>query len=98
MKAFAFALLLIAAVAVNADDDRTLTIIKPDQADEVLKFEFVPKPPERRQAAARYYICPKDETLVRVTQATHTGDVKCPLDGTVMTPGRGRTSAYFLLQ
>jgi hypothetical protein len=104
MKAFAFALLLIAAVAATADDDRELTFfIKPDKGDAAKpvqppQIHVIPKAPERRYAPPRYYICPEDETLVRVTHTSHTGDVKCPIDGTVMRAGRGPTSAYFLLQ
>jgi hypothetical protein len=104
MKAFAFALLLIAAVAVNAEDERELTFfIKPDKGAAAKpaqppQVELIPKAPVRRHAPPRYYICPEDETMVRVTHTTHTGDVKCPIDGTVMKAGRGPASAYFLLQ
>jgi hypothetical protein len=59
--------------------------------------EAVPQIPQRR-GRVYFYICPKDETMVRVPHSKFTGDLKCPVDGTVMKPGLGQRSAIFLLQ
>jgi hypothetical protein len=45
----------------------------------------------------RYYICPKDEAMLRVPHSRHSGELKCPVDGTPMKPAVGRGNAYFLL-
>lgn len=42
------------------------------------------------------YVCPRDETMVRITKP-HSGEIKCPLDGTVMKRGVGQSSQIFLL-
>lgn len=61
--------------------------------------EVVPPQPERRdtRGTPRYYICPKDETMVRVPAGRAAGDLMCPLDGTPMKSGTGRDSQIFLL-
>jgi hypothetical protein len=59
--------------------------------------DAVPQIPSRR-GRAYFYICPKDETMVRVPHSKFTGELKCPVDGTVMKPGLGQQSAIFLLQ
>lgn len=53
---------------------------------------------EPHRGTARYYICPKDETMLRVPHSRHSGELKCPVDGTPMKPAVGRGNAYFLLQ
>jgi hypothetical protein len=45
----------------------------------------------------RYYICPKDEVMLRVPHDKHAGEFTCPVDGTKMKPAVGRESRYFLL-
>lgn len=52
-------------------------------------------PPPR--AHATIYICPKDETMLRVPHTNHSGEFKCPVDGTPMRPGYGPTRRYYLL-
>lgn len=60
-----------------------------------LEGELPPALPGARKAT--YYICPKDQTMLRVPHSNHDGEFKCPVDGTPMKPGAGRTSPYFLL-
>ena len=48
--------------------------------------------------SARYWICPKDQTMLRVPHSKHSGEFKCPVDGTPMKPAVGRRSEYYLLQ
>lgn len=55
----------------------------------------VPSPDLRKKAT--YYICPKDQTMLRVPHSDHDGEFQCPVDGTPMKPSAGRTSPYFLL-
>jgi hypothetical protein len=55
-------------------------------------------PQQPRRGRAYFYICPKDETMVRVPHSKFSGELKCPVDGTVMKPGLGQGSAIFLLQ
>ena len=62
-----------------------------------IPLDAVLLPAPRGSGGARYFICPKDETMVRVPNG-HAGDLRCPIDGTVMRPGLGRSSSYFLLQ
>jgi hypothetical protein len=60
-----------------------------------------PPQPDRRyddRSGARYYVCPKDETMVRVPAGRAPAELKCPVDGTPMKAGTGRDSAFFLLQ
>ena len=59
----------------------------------ILKFPQTP----RGGAKPRYYICPKDEVMLRVPHDKHGGEFTCPVDGTKMKPAVGRESAYFLL-
>lgn len=54
-------------------------------------------PAAPRQPKPRYYICPKDEVMLRVPHDKHGGEFTCPVDGTKMKPAVGRESAYFLL-
>ena len=54
------------------------------------------RPQAPRPGPARYFICPADETMVRITRA-HSGGLACPLDGTEMRAAMGRSSAIFLL-
>jgi hypothetical protein len=60
--------------------------------------EAVPAPqPQRREATPRYYLCPKDATMVRVPSGPVPPELKCPVDGTTMVAGTGHSSEYFLL-
>lgn len=104
MKTLALGLLLIAAVAIadeppattadtNKPEQRELRIIKP----EAIKPEAAA--PRAAESSRRYYICPKDETMVRVGRAPRpAGELLCPIDGTPMKAGTGPTSSIFLLQ
>lgn len=56
-----------------------------------------PEPERGYRGAPRYYVCPKDETMVRVPAGRTPGELKCPLDGTPMRAGTGRDSQIFLL-
>ena len=49
-------------------------------------------------SGAGYFICPKDETLLRVKSPEPGVEFKCPVDGTVMRAGKGPESKYFLLE
>lgn len=49
-------------------------------------------------AGPRYYVCPKDETLLRVKSADPHAEYKCPVDGTVMRAGAGPQTKFFLLE
>lgn len=58
-----------------------------------------PRPDRRTGAGPRYYICPKDETMVRVPAGRGGPDeLHCPLDGTPLRAGTGADSQIFLLQ
>jgi hypothetical protein len=63
--------------------------------------KVTPPKPDRRydeKNGPRYYVCPKDETMVRVPANRAPAELNCPLDGTPMKAGTGRGSAFFLLQ
>ncbi|HVG24101.1 MAG TPA: hypothetical protein VND45_08120 [Thermoanaerobaculia bacterium] len=49
-------------------------------------------------ADGRYFICPKDATVMRVPTPMPGRTFKCPVDGTEMKSGLGPGSRYFLLQ
>ena len=49
-------------------------------------------------ADGRYFICPKDATVMRVPTPMPGRTFKCPVDGTEMKSGVGPGSRYFLLQ
>ena len=53
--------------------------------------------PPAQRGKPHYYICPRDETMLRVPHSNHSGGFKCPVDGTPMKPAKGRESAIFLL-
>lgn len=91
MKAFAFALLLIAATGI-ADDQPPA---KPDarQQQDIFHMPAPPKP-----ASSRYFICPKDETVVRVGRLSPKGELLCPVDGTKMKAGTGPSKSIYLLR
>lgn len=57
-------------------------------------------PPKRMDAypSPRYFICPKDETMVRVKPGRAAGDLMCPIDGTKMEESVGHDRQYWLLQ
>ena len=56
----------------------------------------VPGSANRRRAL--FYICPKDDTILRIPHSNHDGDFRCPVDGTPMRPSAGPASPYFLLR
>jgi hypothetical protein len=57
-----------------------------------------PPSPRRKSWGTRYFICPSDETMVRVTVAKEVGELTCPVDGTPMRETAGRQREYYLLQ
>jgi hypothetical protein len=60
-----------------------------------------PMPMPRRSpapGATRYFVCPKDATVVITPQPSPDGKIRCPLDGAEMKAHTGRDSKYFLLQ
>ena len=106
MKAFAFALLLIAATGI-ADDQPPAAADSFDmfgrrraaKEDAPPQTNITPIPPRAAAATSRYYICPKDETIVRVGRgAPATGGLLCPIDGAKMKAGTGPSSSIFLLR
>ena len=109
MKAFAFALLFVVAVAYAGDAPEPPARPDPLAEPQLRIFTIPPREPEmgipvipqipapRTTPAARYWICPKDETMLRVVTPNHKGEFECPVDGTVMKPAAGRPPAYFLL-
>jgi hypothetical protein len=46
---------------------------------------------------ASYFICPKDETMLRVPAAAPGATFKCPVDGTEMRRGVSREGRIFLI-
>lgn len=103
MKAFAFALLLIAATGI-ADDQPPADSFdifgrrRAAKEDAPQQKNITPIPP-RAAATSRYYICPKDETVVRVGRgAPATGELLCPVDGAKMKAGTGPSRSIFLLR
>jgi hypothetical protein len=67
--------------------------------DAALPFhEAPPQSPRRKSLGARYFICPSDETMVRVTVEKEVGELKCPVDGTPMRETAGQRREYYLLQ
>lgn len=61
--------------------------------DGVELFEPIPL-----RRTAHYWVCPKDETMLRIPHSNHDGNFRCPVDGTPMKAAVGRSGAYFLLQ
>ena len=68
----------------------TATTLDPESPVRPLPSKY---PPPAK--AASYYICPKDETMLRVPKEKDLGDFKCPVDGTPMK--QWRTRQFFLL-
>ncbi|HEX6097730.1 MAG TPA: hypothetical protein VF432_15495 [Thermoanaerobaculia bacterium] len=58
----------------------------------------VPPPPARNERRPTYYVCPKDETMVRVRPGRGPAELFCPLDGTPMKAGTGSDKQIFLIQ
>jgi hypothetical protein len=60
----------------------------------------VPLPDKRPvvQGGPQYYICPKDEVMLRLPNGPANRELHCPLDGTLMKRGMGPQSQYWLLQ
>jgi hypothetical protein len=106
MKAVAFALLLAVSAAHAADapapaEEPRLKVFKLPLEEPKVQI-VIPEQPQMqvppRAPAVRYWICPKDETMLRVVKPDRKGGFECPLDGTRMKPAVGRDSAIFLLQ
>lgn len=106
MKVFAFALLFLAAAGI-ADDQPPAAA--PDSFDIFGRrpaakedarppIDIMPIPPSATPATPRYFICPKDETVVRIGRGTPSGELLCPVDGTKMKAGTGRQKSIYLLK
>lgn len=57
-----------------------------------------PRSAPRQSTGVRYYMCPKDQTMVRVTIEREVGELQCPVDGTPLRATVGRQNGFFLLQ
>lgn len=57
-----------------------------------------PPPPAQKDQRPTYYVCPKDETMVRVRPGRGPAELLCPLDGTPMKAGTGSDNQIFLVQ
>jgi hypothetical protein len=55
-------------------------------------------PSVQKDQRPTYYICPKDETMVRVKPGRGPAELNCPLDGTPMKAGTGSDKQIFLIQ
>ena len=103
MKAVAFALLLVVTVA-HADDapaplaEPQLKIFKLPLEEPKIQILIPDEPQQRVTPTPRYWICPKDEVMLRVPHAKHDAKFNCPVDGTPMRPAIGRRSEFYLLQ
>jgi hypothetical protein len=80
-----------------AETDRGLVVSPHRIVVDGVALDGIPQIPARR-GRLYFYICPKDETMVRIPHSNFRGELKCPVDGTVMKPGLGQQSAIFLLQ
>ena len=107
MKAVALALLLVVSAAHAADapapaEEPQLKVFKLPLEEPKVQIVIPEQPqmqvPPGRLANPRYWICPKDETMLRVVASPNKGAFNCPIDGTPMKPAVGRDSAIFLLQ
>jgi hypothetical protein len=99
MKRIALAVMLLAAVSLIAAD-RDLQFFKPPKAETQptprVEPEPAPRPGVRRNAqTAWYYVCPKDEAMLRVKRDPRGKAYHCPVDGQEMVLGRGPTGMYF---
>lgn len=70
----------------------TATTLGNETPDRPLTSKY---PPPGKPVA--YYVCPNDETMLRVPKEKDLGEFKCPVDGTPMKQYR-RTTPYFLLR
>lgn len=59
---------------------------------------ILPPPKKKYLTGPRFFLCPKDEALLRVPQAEPGKVYKCPVDGTEMKPGKGPDQKIWLLQ
>jgi hypothetical protein len=58
----------------------------------------VTPPSAQKDQRPTYYVCPKDETMVRVRPGRGPAELLCPLDGTPMKAGTGSDKQIFLIQ
>jgi hypothetical protein len=56
---------------------------------------LIPRSP--RSSRTQYFVCPNDETWVRVQTDQHDGELKCPIDGTTLQRKRPLFPEYYLL-
>jgi len=59
---------------------------------------MLPQDPRRNMSGPRFYVCPKDEALLRVPHVEPGKVFFCPVDGTEMKAGSGPDRQVFLLQ
>lgn len=85
---------------VTSADIQGRLILSPDRiVVDGVSLDKAPQPlSPRSKAKPRYYVCPKDQTMLRVPHDRHNGEFKCPVDGTRMKPAVGHQSAIFLLE
>ncbi len=57
-----------------------------------------PRPDTLKPGPTRYYLCPKDQSMLRVPNAPRDATYKCPVDGTVMREAVGSNKEYYLLE
>jgi hypothetical protein len=91
MLAFTLAVMLSFQMKMPADHQPVEQNVLRFQTSAALKHQF------DDGSGAGFYICPKDETLLRVKSPVPGTEYKCPVDGTVMHAGKGPQSKYFLL-
>lgn len=90
---------------------QTVPMAPPEWGLEATPMPTVPDNPERLKPVpmpmpnpapmpgmSRYYVCPKDATIVITPQPAPDGKFRCPADGTEMKAGVGPGSKFFLLQ
>jgi hypothetical protein len=97
MKVFAFALLFLAAAGI-ADDQPAAAVKDAVRGNVPPEGGIIIIPPSGTPATPRYFICPKDETVVRIGRGTPSGELLCPVDGTKMKAGTGPRKSIYLLR
>ena len=78
-------------------DGPPIQLPQPVSVDGVM-LDSAPLPAAPAPGGPTFFICPEDETMVRVRPGKVVGELRCPLDGTTMRRAVGRGRQYFLLQ
>ena len=105
MKKLLALVLLVAAASVFADDSTLPFFRLPPAPKPSVNLFSVPKnaPPAQDRheyddaTGPQYFMCPKDQAMLRVPSAKKGATFKCPVDGTEMRPGAGKDGMIFLL-